>query len=129
MRRLDYVVLYVRSLSRSIEFYRDVVGLEFKFEQSGYAEFETGGCKFGLFDDSALPSLIGTRMSEKGPSMEVVFLVEDVESEAARLLAAGVSLESGPVDRAWGHRTIHFYDPDKHIVEFAQEIPRKKTRD
>lgn len=127
-RRLDYVVLYVKDLAKSIEFYRDVVGLEFKFEQSGYAEFKTDGCKFGLFEDSQLASLIDTRMGTDGPSMEIVLLVANVDAEAGRLEKAGVQLLSGPVDRAWGHRTIHFYDPDRHVVEFAQEIPRQAPR-
>jgi lactoylglutathione lyase len=33
-----------------------------------------------------------------------------------------------PTDRPWGHRTLHIADPDGFIVEFAQEIPRARSR-
>ena len=35
---------------------------------------------------------------------------------------------SGPVDRPWGHRTVHVADPDGFVVEFAEEIPRARQR-
>ena len=126
--RVDYVILYVHDLGDSIAFYRDVVGLPFKFEQSGYAEFATQGTKFALFERSAVPELIGRPAKEGGPTGEVAFVVDDVDAEATRLAAAGVSILSEPFDRPWGHRTLYFLDPDEHVVEFAQEIPRDRPR-
>jgi lactoylglutathione lyase len=126
-QKVDYVILYVTDMPRSIAFYRDVVGLEFKFEQAGYAEFVTSGTKFGLYETEKLETLIGSKPTPGGTSMEVVFLVDEVDSEVERLKALGVELLSGPVDRAWGHRTIHFSDPDGHVVEFAQEIVRQES--
>ncbi len=125
---VDYVILYVRDLDASIAFYRDVVGLPFKFQQSSYAEFATEGTKFALFERSAVPELIGRPVTEGGPSGEVAFVVEDVDAEAERMRAAGVRVLSDPVDRAWGHRTLYVLDPDDHVVEFAQEIPREHPR-
>jgi lactoylglutathione lyase len=125
MRRVDYVILYVRDLERSIGFYRDVVGLPFKFRDAGYAEFATEGTKFALFDRAMLAGLLGRPGGAGGPGGEVCFVVEDVDGEAARLRAAGAEILSGPVDRAWGHRTLHLADPDGFVVELAQEIPRR----
>ena len=62
------------------------------------------------------------------PAVEILFLVPNVDAEAERLRQAGVELLSGPVDRAWGHRTLHLLDPDAHVVELAQEIPRTGPR-
>ena len=126
-RRIDYVILYVQDLERSIPFYRDAIGFEFKLQGDGYAEFATEGTKFALFERSKLPELIGwvaDAEAPTGPSAEVVILVDDVDREAERLLAAGVEPLTGPVDRPWGHRTVHVADPDGHVVELAQEIPR-----
>jgi lactoylglutathione lyase len=50
-----------------------------------------------------------------GPAGEVLFLVDDVDAEAERLRGLGVEFLSGPVDRPWGHRTLHFLDPDLRI--------------
>lgn len=127
--RVDYVILYVRDLDASIAFYRDVVGLPFKFKQANYAEFATEGTKFALFERSSVPDLIGRPVSDGGPSGEVAFVVDDVDAEATRLAAAGVRILSRPVDRPWGHRTLYFLDPDEHVVEFAQEIPRQQRRE
>jgi len=125
MKRVDYVILYVRDLERSIGFYREVIGLQFKLQGDGYAEFATEGARFGLYDRARLPELIGREATAGDPGGEVVFLVEDVDAEAARLRAAGVTILSGPVDRPWGHRTVHLLDPDGFVVELAQEIPRR----
>ncbi len=121
---VDYVILYVRDIDRSIAFYRDVVGLPFKFLESGYAEFATKVTKFALFDRALLSNLIGREQSEGGPSAEVAFLVDDVDAEAERVKAAGAGILSGPVDRPWGQRTLHFLDPDGNVVEFAKELER-----
>jgi lactoylglutathione lyase len=122
LRKVDYVILYVRDLDRSIPFYRDVIGLPFKFSRSGYAEFATEGTKFALYERAGLPQLIGREGGEGEATMEVAFLVEDVDGEAERLREAGVTVLSGPVDRPWGQRTLHLLDPDGHVVELAQEL-------
>ncbi|HWC33094.1 MAG TPA: VOC family protein [Actinomycetota bacterium] len=124
MRSVDYVILYVEELERSIAFYRDVIGLSLRLEGDGYAEFATEGTKFGLFERSKLPELIGRAAAPRGPAAEVVFVVDDVDAEAERLAAAGARVLMPPTDRAWGHRTLHVSDPDGHVVELAQEIPR-----
>lgn len=59
---------------------------------------------------------------------EVVVLVADVDDVAAELRERSVALLAGPVDRPWGHRTLHVADPDGFIVEFAQEIQRTRSR-
>ena len=127
-RRVDYVILYVSDLQRSIAFYRDVAGMAFKFADSGYAEFATEGTKFALYERARLPGLIGTEGVAGGPFGEVAFLVEDVDAEAERVRGTSAAILSGPVDRPWGHRTLHVLDPDGHVLEFAQEIPRQVLR-
>ena len=129
MDQLGYVILFVSDLGRSIAFYRDVIGVPFKLEGDGYVEFATQGARFGLYDRNRLGELTGqgTEAPER-PGGEVVFLVEDVDAEAGRLRAAGVIVLKGPVDRPWGHRTVHVEDPDGFVVELAEEIPRQPSR-
>lgn len=125
VRTVDYVILYVDDLDAGVAFYRDVLGLEHRLTRSGYAEFATGPTRFGLYEHARLPELIGrTASGAAQPQGEVLFLVDDVDAEAARLREAGVEVLSGPVDRPWGHRTLHLLDPEGHVVELAQEIPR-----
>ena len=64
-----------------------------------------------------------------GPAGEVVLVVEDVDAVASGLrVLGGVALLAEPADRPWGHRTVHVADPDGFVVEFAQEIPRARSR-
>ena len=128
-RGLDYLILYASNLERSVAFYRDVIGLSFKFEESGYAEFATRDTKFGLFERTRVKGLIGREATEGGPQGEVLFLVDDVDAEAERLRRAGVRILAGPVDHPWGHRSVHLADPDGFVVELAQEIPRRGVPD
>ena len=127
MPRLGHVILYVSDLDASVAFYRDVVGLEYRFTDAGYAEFGTGPTRFALYERHRAEWLTG-RPVLPGPAGEVVLLVEDVDAVADALRARGVPLLAEPADRPWGHRTAHVADPDGFVVEFAQEIPRARSR-
>jgi lactoylglutathione lyase len=127
VRRLGYVILYVSNLAASVAFYRDVVGLEHRFTDAGYAEFATGHTRFALYERRRAAWLTG-REPAPGPAGEVVFVVEDVDAQALRLCQLGIGVLSGPADRPWGHRTVHIADPDGFVVEFAQPIPRTRSR-
>jgi lactoylglutathione lyase len=120
---IDYVILFVRDLDASIGFYREVLGLPFSDRMETYAEFRLANLKLGLLDRRVLPDLLGGDPGE-GAGSEIVFLVEDVDAEAERLRGSGARILSGPQDRPWGHRTLHLADPDGHVVELAQPIPR-----
>ncbi len=127
MDLLGYVILYVSDLATSIAFYRDVMGLPFKFEDAGYAEFATEGTRFALYERRRAEWLTAGPVAP-GPAAEVVFTVDDVDSHAERIAALGTTVLSGPADRPWGHRTVHVADPDGFVVELAQDIPRRRGR-
>ena len=127
MRRVDYVILYVDDLDRSVGFYRDVLGLGVKLRQPEYVEFATENLKLGLFPRSVLRTLIGREATPGGPGGQILFLVEDVDAWAERLRRAGIRILTGPADHPWGHRSVHIADPDGFVVELAQEIPRREA--
>ncbi|HZB03283.1 MAG TPA: VOC family protein [Actinomycetota bacterium] len=122
MASLDYVILYVDDLERSLSFYRLLLGVVGARRSETYAELVLENCRLGFYLREAAPDLLGR--SSEGSGAELLFLVEDVDAEADRLRSAGVRILSGPLDRPWGHRTVHIEDPDGHVVELAREIPR-----
>jgi lactoylglutathione lyase len=127
MGRIGYIILYVSDLDASIAFYRDVIGLPYKFTDAGYAEFATEGTRFALYERRRAEWITGHTVTP-GAAAEIVLLVDDVDAHAIRLAALDTPILSGPADRPWGHRTLHIADPDGFIVELAQEIPRQRTR-
>ena len=127
MTRLGHVILYVDDLARSVAFYRDVVGLPHRFTDAGYAEFGTGATRLALYERRRAEWLTGHPVAP-GPAGEIVLVVDDVDAVAAGLRDRDVPVLSGPAARSWGHRTLHVADPDGFVVEFAQEIPRTRSR-
>jgi lactoylglutathione lyase len=124
---LGQVILFVSDLVASVRFYRDVAGLEHRFTDAGYAEFGTGPTRLALYEKRRAEWLTGHPVLP-GPAGEIVLIVEDVDAVAAALQTRGIRLLSEPADRPWGHRTLHITDPDGFVVEFAQEIPRTRSR-
>ncbi len=120
--RLGYAILFVSDLDASIRFYRDTIGLPFRFANETYAEFATEGAKFALYARAALPELIG-RAAPAGaaswPQGEVAFFCDDVDAEHERLATRGVEVLAPPTDRPWGERTLHVADPDGYVVELT----------
>ena len=121
------MILYVSDLAASVAFYRDVAGLEHRFTDAGYAEFGTGPTRLRALR-AAPGGVADGPPGEPGPGGEIVLLVHGRRRGGGRLRGRGVPLLNEPADRPWGHRTLHVADPDGFVVEFAQEIPRARSR-
>ena len=112
MARIGLVYLYVTDLARSYAFYRDLLGipLEADAEDPHWAEATLdGGVRFAihLAPGGSAPQTPGT--------VRVNFEVDDIDAEAERLRAAGVSI--GEVEREpWGSM-VEVIDPDGYAVE------------
>jgi lactoylglutathione lyase len=46
--RLNYAIVFVSDMKRSVAFYRDIVGLPLKFESPHWSEFATEGATLAL---------------------------------------------------------------------------------
>ena len=57
--KVDYIMVNVSDMSRSVAFYRDILGLPLKFESPGWSEFQTGATTLALH-------LIRTREGREG---------------------------------------------------------------
>ena len=63
------------------------------------------------------PATVATR--DAGVRFQFTLGVDDVDATCAELMARGVELLNGPMDRPWGIRTASFRDPGGHIWEIA----------
>jgi len=116
LERLDHVSLNVLDRTRSIGWYRDVLGLEQQNEPTEDAEpvfmGEFGAC-VALFQAEVgsperAPESVGLR--------HVAFTVDSLDEAQERLRAAGVDFRFE--DHGNAH-SVYFRDPDGHTIELT----------
>ena len=117
------ITLFVEDLEAAKQFYRKVFGLPVMFEDSDSAVFKFGNTLVNLLKITAAGELIEpAKVASREAGSRFVFTldVDDVDAMCAELIARGVELLNGPMDRPWGVRTASFVDPGGHIWEIAK---------
>lgn len=128
--RMSCVRLLADDYEACFRFYADV--LKFPVlsgsEETRYAEFEVGSeSRLALNQREVVAEALGTDTEDPGlprqDRIAVIFQVEDVDTKAAELVAAGIPLVSPAKDwTAWGIRAAHFRDPDGYLLEINQPL-------
>jgi catechol 2,3-dioxygenase-like lactoylglutathione lyase family enzyme len=116
------ITLFVEDLDAAKDFYRRAFGLQQVFEDDNSAVFRFGETLVNLLRTAAAPELVEpARVADPaaGSRFQLTLQVEDVDDLCRRLIARGVRLLNGPMDRPWGPRTASFQDPAGHIWEIA----------
>ncbi len=116
------ITLFVEDLEAAKQFYQKVFGLPITFEDSDSAVFKFGNTLINLLRSTAAEELIRpATVATRGSGSRFVFTIEvdDVDTMCAQLVARGVELLNGPMDRPWGPRTASFIDPGGYIWEIA----------
>jgi catechol 2,3-dioxygenase-like lactoylglutathione lyase family enzyme len=117
------ITLFVDDLPATKAFYQTAFGLRLVFEDPNSAVFRIGGTLINLLQSAAATELIEpAQVASAASGSRHVFTIEvdDVDAKCAELIARGVTLLNGPMDRPWGIRTASFSDPAGHIWEIAK---------
>ena len=122
--RISMITLGVSDLRRSVEFYRDGLGLPLR-DGSGdeIAFFETSGTWLGLYPRNDLAS--DANVPDVGDGFRGFALAHNVRTreEVDRTLAeaadAGASLARPARETDWGGYSGYFSDPDGFLWEVA----------
>ena len=123
-RQIGAMTLYVQNLDSTKAFYQQAFGLQPQFEEAGTAAFRFKDLFVFLQQADELPAQASAVLAKGSDGVgQFAIIVDDVDAVTADLAAVGVSLLSGPSDRAWGMRTVTFADPSGHVWEIAQPIP------
>ena len=126
-KQLDYTMVVVSDMDRSVEFYRDRLGIPLKFQSPDWTEFQTG---------TTTPALHGGGVASTGPpagdptkqagSCSIGFNVEDVDKSYEELKAKGIRFVMPPTQREGeGIKLAVCIDPDGLPIAFAQTIAQK----
>jgi len=125
-KQLDYTMVVVSDMARSVEFYRDRLGIPLKFESPEWTEFQTGTTTLALHS-GGVPRQgppVGDPSKQAG-SCSIGFNVEDVDKTYEELKAKGVNFVMPPMQREGeGIRLAVCLDPDGLPISFAQMIAR-----
>lgn len=127
VRGLDYVVLIVADLQRSLDFYHGTMDIPLKHRAERFAQLDTGATRLGLFTREAMAETLHQELEPPGsrsPGFEIGFKVDDVDAAYAELRAAGAEPVTPPETRPWGQRTAYVRDPDGHLVELVTQLRR-----
>lgn len=123
-QKVDYIMIVVSDMSRSVAFYRDVLGLPLKFETPEWTEFQTGPTTLALHGGGASKEKEEDNHGTKyAGSCSIGFDVKDVEVTYRELKEKGVLFVMPPMQREGeGIKLAVCVDPDGLPVSFAQNL-------
>jgi catechol 2,3-dioxygenase-like lactoylglutathione lyase family enzyme len=127
--KVDYVMVNVSEMGRSVAFYRDTLGLLLKFESSGWSEFQTGATTLALHP--GVPRSVEAGDAQAGSiagTCSLGFSVKKLDATYAELKARGARFVMAPTDQVnEGIRLAVCIDPDGLPISFAESIVREAS--
>ena len=124
--QIDYTMIIVSDMDRSIEFYRDKLGMPLKFQSPDWTEFLTGATTLALHGGGVRHEQAPDGdTSKQAGTCSIGFNVEDLDQTFMALQAKGVVFVLPPKQREGeGIRLAVAVDPDGLPVSFAQVIAK-----
>ena len=118
--KLKNPLLVVTDIDKSVEFYKNVLGLH-KIMDFGANVTLTGG--LCLQSKESFKEFIDNQNITFGSnSIEVYFEEDDFDSFAQKLEMLDIKYVHGIKEHSWGQRVVRFYDPDMHIIEVGENM-------
>jgi len=121
VNRLDHLVLTVKDIDKTVEFYTQVLGMKKETFKGSRVALKFGSSKINLhklgkeFEPKAF--------NVKEGSADLCFIIDTPLIEAKKYLdSLGITIEEGIVSRtgANGHiESIYLRDPDKNLIELS----------
>ena len=107
---MDHILLTVSDMSRSVEFYRDVLGMRVEYRWLHFTLLRAGNYGVAL---STRPWPFEKKGEPKGIGMIPHFTTANMDLFAARLKKSGISWLREPVRESFGIEAF-FSDPDEY---------------
>ena len=116
--RVNYAIVFVSDMKRSVTFYRDVLGLPLKFETAGWTEFATEGSTLALHatEETARPD----DNYERPGRCRTGFCVPDLDEFHKRMVEKNVPCIQEPKE-LFGARIAQYRDPDGMPLSVSEE--------
>jgi lactoylglutathione lyase len=121
--RVNYTIIFVSDMARSVAFYRDVLGLPLKFESPQWTEFATDGATVALHKSDDSNPDDDKVQSESAGRCRPGLQVPNLEAFHRRMLEKKVPCLEAPTE-VFGARLAQYVDPDG-LVFSVGEAPRE----
>jgi lactoylglutathione lyase len=118
--RVNYAIIFVSDMKRSVSFYKDVIGLPLKFESPGWTEFATGGATLALHKSEGSNS--AEDVADKIPAGQCRpgLGVPNLDEFHERMIANGVRCIQEPTV-TFGAKLAQYADPDGLAISVGEE--------
>jgi extradiol dioxygenase family protein len=131
IKKLGYVIVYVRDMQAATRFYRDAVGLVLRSESEHWTEFELEGTTLALHLADGLPprgAPLQDPGTKRGVAQELVFASEDPLATRQVLLKRGIRVAAPKLVHEAGPTMVGvsclFEDPDGNMLSVYGIVPR-----
>ena len=123
LNKLDYVIVAVSDMEKSVSFYRDQLGLSLKFESKDWTEFQTGTTTMALHPARQKGSTETGSSDLVAGTCSLGINVLDLEAAFNDLQSKGVRFVMNPTERPGeGIRLAVCLDPDGLQISISQSI-------
>ena len=114
--KIGAIILLVADLKRSIEFYRDVLGMQLKQESEDWVEFSKGSSTVLALHPARKSS---RKKTQKRAGILVGFNVSDLHDVCRDLESKKVKFYKKETEEAFGKHAI-IEDPDGHLISLVE---------
>lgn len=118
--KLKNPMLVVNDIDKSVEFYKNVLGLH-KIMDFGANVTLTGGLCLQS-KESFLEFIDNKNITFGSNSFEVYFEEDNFDSFAQKLETLDIKYVHRVKEHSWGQRVVRFYDLDMHIIEVGENM-------
>ena len=114
--KLKNVLIVVKDIERSKQFYHDLFGLNMVLDNDGNMILTEG---LVLQEEKIWKSFLGKEIIPQNNSCELYFEEHDIEACVQKLerLYPSVQYVNKLMTHSWGQKVVRFYDPDGNLIE------------
>lgn len=114
--KLKNVLIVVKDIEKSKQFYHDLFGLDMVLDNGGNMILTEG---LVLQDEKSWKGFLGKEIIPESNACELYFEERDIEGFVEKLesLYPSVKYVNRLMAHSWGQRAVRFYDPDGNLIE------------
>ena len=114
--KLKNILIVVKDIEKSKQFYHDLFGREVVLDNDGNMILTEG---LVLQDEKIWKDFLGREIIPQNNSCELYFEERDIEAFVEKLeeLYPSVNYVNKLITHSWGQKVVRFYDPDGNLIE------------